>query len=100
VAELAGIGLHKDRKLDGTSLKDVLLGQGTLSNRHLFWGYVERSTAVREKNWKFITSKREQELYDLNTDPGEQENLAEKHPKRVEAMNEAPMQWLKGVTPA
>ena len=40
MAELAGIGLHKDRKLDGISLKDVLLGQGTLSNRHLFWGYV------------------------------------------------------------
>jgi len=56
-----------------------LPGQGTLSNRNLFWGYVEHSTAVRDKNWKFITSKREQELYDLNTDPGEQENLAEKH---------------------
>jgi len=81
VAELAGIGLHKDRKLDGTSLKDVLLGQGTLSNRHLFLGYVERSTAVREKNWKFIKSKREQELYDLNTDPGEQRELGRKTSK-------------------
>ncbi|HUV67273.1 MAG TPA: sulfatase-like hydrolase/transferase [Sedimentisphaerales bacterium] len=100
VAALAKIDLPKDRKLDGISLKDVLLKQAPLPDRHCFWGYGKRGTAMREKNWKFITSNKGQDLYDLNADPGEQQNLAGKHPERVEAMQQAVTQWLKEITPA
>ena len=100
VAALAGIDLPKDRKLDGISLKDLLLKQAALPDRDCFWGYGKRGVAMRQKHWKFITSGNGHELYDLNADIGERQNLAEKYSERVEAMQQAIAKWLKEVTPA
>lgn len=44
--------------------------------------------ALRDSNWKFIPAhrKRKPQLFNLDIDPGEQNNIANKLPKRVEAM--------------
>jgi arylsulfatase len=47
----------------------------------------KRKVAVRMKNWKFITGQKDiDELYNLEKDPREQENLIDEHPKFVEEM--------------
>jgi arylsulfatase A len=97
LAELTGAEIPAGRKLDGISLKGLLLEQSKLAEREVFWGYEERGTVMRDKNWKFIVSPKGYELYDLNQDPGETNNLAEKFPERTKAMWAACQEWRRDV---
>jgi arylsulfatase A-like enzyme len=51
---------------------------------------------VREQNWKFAlnATTAQQTLYDLNTDPHEQQSLAEKYPDRCEALRQRVNAWV------
>ncbi len=81
--DLAGIPLKPEQHADGVSLKPLLEGQ-TLDGRPLFWHYPhygnqggEPSSMVREGIWKLIHYYEDdhQELYNLETDPGEQTDV-------------------------
>jgi len=95
-ADIAGV--KKPKKIDGISLLPTLLGQNRKQKSHeyLYWEFHEQGSkqAVRMGNWKAIRYYPNRiELYNLKSDPGETNNLAEKHPhivKMVEAcMNKA-----------
>jgi arylsulfatase A-like enzyme len=85
-AQIAGAKVPP--KLDGISMLPDLLGQ-VQTNRHdfLYWEFHERGfqQAVRMDHWKAVRPQADQplELYDLNTDLGEKENVAEKNPQVV-----------------
>jgi arylsulfatase A-like enzyme len=92
--ELAGLPLRPKQHADGVSLVPALKG-GSIEDRPLFWHYPhlgnqggEPSSIIRKGNWKmihyWIDGRRE--LYQLNSDPGEQTDLASRQPERVEAM--------------
>jgi phosphoglycerol transferase MdoB-like AlkP superfamily enzyme len=53
--------------------------------------------AVREANWKYIYSVREgrDELYDLQTDPLEQRNIAAQHPDRRDRLRQRLAAWTE-----
>ena len=85
LAEVTGISI--EHQIDGQSILPALLGQpGQVANRDLI--FENRSTfkdsrwkmvyAVRRQNWKLVQNAPggEFELYDLATDPYEQQNLA------------------------
>ena len=82
-AELAGAVCPTN--LDGSSLLPALLGVAR-TNRHdfLYWEFHERGyqQAVRMGQWKAIRPQvgKALELYDLMSDIGEQQNVAEKSP--------------------
>lgn len=92
-AEMAGTSVPKES--DGVSLLPTLTGKGK-QRRHefLFWdfGGYGGQQAVRLGDWKGLRRNLHRgntklELYNLATDPGEQKNLADKHPeivKRIE----------------
>jgi arylsulfatase A-like enzyme len=78
--------------LDGISVLPLLLGQ-TQTNRHeyFYWEFHERGfqQALRTGDWKAIRPQAgaKLQLYDLKTDPGEKQNVADEHPevvKRIE----------------
>ena len=50
---------------------------------------------LRDGQWKFITKKigEESELYDLESDPDEQVNIAQQYPQRLEAYRKLCTQW-------
>ena len=94
-AEIAQVKVPE--QLDGLSLLPALLGQPN-TNQHdaLYWEFHERGfqQAVRMGDWKAVRLQvgKPLELYNLQTDPAEKENVAEKNPAVV-AKIEA---YLKG----
>ncbi len=90
------------QSLDGANLEPLLAGKGSLPRQRLFWHfpcYVGRATpasAMREGGFKLIEFFEDGgriELYDLDNDPGERENLAVAQPDRAAAMLVTLRQW-------
>lgn len=91
--DLAGVE-PTDEKIDGISYLPTLLGKGESQKKHeyLYWEFNERQgpiQAIRKDNWKAVKYlKKEMELYDLNNDIGEENNIASTNPKIVAEMTQ------------
>ncbi len=90
-AQLAGAEMSGPPR-DGISLVPTLLGEGgQVEHEYLYWEFHERGgrVAVRKGDWKGVRYNIDEdpasplELYDLANDPGEEENIADKHPDVV-----------------
>lgn len=102
VAAAADPAPWRDVLVDGISLVPALKG-GELPDRPLFWHYPhygnqggEPSAIVRAGNWKLIRYYEDErfELYDLQQDPGEQQNVVAAHPQRVQDLAAQLAAWL------
>ncbi|WP_159517982.1 arylsulfatase [Sunxiuqinia indica] len=94
-AELVGAETPQD--IQGISFLPTLLGKdGQKQHDHLYWEFHELDgrQAIRRGNWKYVSynvldpQKRTVELYDLSTDIGEKNNVADQHLKIVKEMQE------------
>jgi len=76
ILDYLGLAAHRDPKLSGRSYADFLRGRALNWNNRLFFEY-SYLRGVRTENIKYIERTREwpSELYDLETDPGETENV-------------------------
>ncbi len=114
ILELAGEQAPPTQPLDGVSLVPLLRGDGPLEDRALFWhfpAYLEayrgmsvpwRTTpaaAVRQGAYKLIEffESGRLELYDLEADIGEQNDLAEAMPREVEKLYKRMKAWRQTV---
>jgi arylsulfatase A-like enzyme len=93
-ARLAGYEVPKDRVIDGVDQTDLLLGKSKKGNRDT---YMYQKNGIRKGKWKYLRAKHKiaryardpnrkkdvVELYDLEADPYETTNLAEKYPEKV-----------------
>jgi arylsulfatase A-like enzyme len=96
LAELAGTTADLPADIDGISIVPTLLGKPERQRRHdfLYWEYPQCnfrektfspehvSTAVRRKKWKAVrpAASAPWELYNLETDPSESNDLAKSQP--------------------
>ncbi|ANQ52573.2 arylsulfatase [Flammeovirga sp. MY04] len=88
-AEIAGI--NQPKNIDGISFLPELFGKEQKTHEHLYWEFHEQGgkKAVRKGNWKAVQlhsyepNKTRVELYDLNTDKEEKNNIASQHPEIV-----------------
>lgn len=88
-----------DHQLDGVNLLPLLTESTPLSERSLYWEYLDKS-AVREGRWKLVVSgeaQSEPQLFDLIADLGEQQDLAAMQPGRVESMLGRLQEWQHAV---
>ncbi len=92
--DLADITLKPQQHVDGVSLKPLLEG-AKIEGRPLFWHYPhygnqggEPASMIREGDWKLIHywENGQNELYNLLTDPGEQNNVLAQHTEQGTAM--------------
>jgi arylsulfatase A-like enzyme len=85
VAEVAGV--RPPANIDGISMFNALLGRRQRNHEFLYWEFHERSfsQAARMGDWKAVRNSPNSplEIYDLKNDPGEQNDLAVKHPEVV-----------------
>jgi len=96
LAELTGASLPAG--VDGISFLPVLTGENNQQKQHdyLYWEFHELGgrKAIRKDNWKlvmynvFTPEKTSVELFDLQTDPGEEHNLANQYPDLVKDLTE------------
>lgn len=103
--DLCGLPLRPDQHADGVSLTPLFSG-GKITNRPLYWHYPhygnqggEPHAIVRQDGWKLIHYWEDgrNELYDLDSDPGEQSDLAKTLPKRATQMWRQLDRWLADV---
>ena len=87
---LAGVPLNNKYKLDGISIKNLLLENSKPAERTLFWHYPhynshpygKPSSAIRKGDWKLLELLEDgsQELYNLRADSGEFNNVINENP--------------------
>ncbi len=88
-ADLGSADFPKERNgkaikpMEGVSLRPAFAGQALNRSQPLFWEH-EGNRAVREGRWKLVAKENAPwELYDIETDRTELNNLAESQPDRV-----------------
>lgn len=101
------------KECDGVNILPVAMGKTMTVRDTLYWD-VGWQWTVRQGKWKLKKVVNEKsaaqilklqntdpgktvELYDLNTDPGENNNLAEKHPDIVKKLTTLHSQWRKNI---
>jgi arylsulfatase A-like enzyme len=104
--EMANLSLRPDQHLDGVSFAGVFSGK-TLDRKSLHWHFPHHSRhlmgfpsgAIRTGSWKLIEwfEDGKIELYNLEEDLGEQNNIADHFPKKTRELLTDLRQWRKEV---
>ncbi|NQU49109.1 MAG: sulfatase [Planctomycetes bacterium] len=86
LAQLSQGTILPELEIDGKSIAPLLLDQDGASSPHAAYFY--RDEAVRVGHWKGVIHPKSKdfELYDLDKDIAESNNLASEHPERAESM--------------
>ncbi len=100
LTEIAGISRGNPDNLDGASFKEHLIERKDFPDRDIFFGYEPKlGTAMRRGRWKMIVKKDNVQLFNLQTDPGETQNVADQFPEIVGSMKKAIQRFNSEVTP-
>ncbi len=90
LARLIGAKVPGDRTIDGKDALDVLLGKPGAKSPHEILYY--EIDGIRRGKWKLVRTgragKQKSELYDLEADLGEKNDLAAQHPDLVNELEE------------
>jgi len=109
ILEMAGVGADPAWQVDGKSLVPLLRGSGPLGREAVFWHYphynvagqagVRPHSALRCGRYKLLHFYEDDrvELYDLESDLGEQNDLAARMPDKVAELRGMLTDWLRSV---
>jgi hypothetical protein len=101
---LCGLEIPSHVKLDGTSLVGALRGDASaLRDRTLFvhsqripYPEMWRKCAVMTERWRLVNGE---ELYHIQADPAQKQDLAKERPELVKRFREAYGQWWESLKP-
>lgn len=103
LAELTRISFTSKKPLDGTSIVSILEDTDKSIERMLVVDTQRnqlpekyRNPSVMDGNWRLVNHK---ELYNLNEDISQKNNIAEQHPDRVAKMQAFYESWWESVLP-
>ncbi len=80
--------------MQGQSLLPAILGKTPKRKKPLFWEW-SKGQAVRDGEWKLVRWGMESEwdLYNLNSDPTEKQNMATEYPEKVHELEQKFQEW-------
>lgn len=107
VLELCGVPMPKTLPQDGVSLVPLLKGRAAdWPDRMIFTfrapaGQTDNILgAVRSQRWRAVKAPKRWELYDMDSDPGQKENVAAQYPELLDRLSAAYERTVKDVTKA
>lgn len=101
LTEIAGIAPDNEQ-IDGKSLVPLINRTGGLEREDIFWHYPHYHSsgwtpgaAIRSGKWKLVEfyDLGKTELYDLDADPGENNDLSALFPDKVNELKEKIFKW-------
>ena len=101
ICAAAGVELPRDREYDGKDMLPALRGEAAEPlHEALFWKGDDGQWAVRAGEWKLLNNRQgEVELYNLDTDLGETQNLLAQHPDIAGRLQQQYDAWTEGLAP-
>ena len=94
VDHLKAINDKPSQPLHGKSLLPIFKGDSRKPHDALYWQW-SQGKAVRHGKWKLVAHRRgDWELYDLDADGTELNNLANRHPDKVKELTTMFDQWV------
>ena len=106
ILDYTGIGLNPKQHKDGISLKPLLEGKTDITHQELYWDFPHYhgsgwapGRAMRKGPWKLVYFFEDDryELYNLDKDIGESNDLALVYPKKLEEMKNLLDVWANEV---
>lgn len=113
LCRLAGAAMPRGFRFDGKDKSPVFKGKPSGESRTLFWEYGRNNQsfsfpggrdrspnlAMRQGNWKLLMNYdgSRVELYNLEADPKESQNLAAQEPRLTEKMKKQLLAWRKAM---
>ncbi|MFW6289790.1 MAG: arylsulfatase [Mariniphaga sp.] len=94
LADLAGIDFYPENQLDGINLKPLLAGENTMKHDRFLFSHWNGRISIRSNSFRFIDNGK---LYDMQNDPGQTADVADKFPKVESQMAHALEEWKKNV---
>jgi arylsulfatase A len=95
LVDFAG-GVPTDKIIDGISISSLLLTGAQLQDRDLFWSF-KNQKAMRRGKWKLVSTTKEDkvihELFNLENDLSEKDDLSADHPQISNDMQKAMENW-------
>ena len=90
---------HKVLPYEGESLMPVINDENRERVKPIFWEW-QHGQAARDGKWKIVRHGKENpwELYDIDADPSETENLASAKPETVERLAKMFVEWKRRVS--
>jgi arylsulfatase A-like enzyme len=101
ICAAVGVGLPNNRVYDGKNMLPTLRGRtkGPL-HKNLFWDDGVKQWAVREGKWKLLYNREGSlELYDLEADISEKNNLVKQRPEIAKRLQQAYTDWKNQMAP-
>jgi arylsulfatase A-like enzyme len=88
-----------DQEVRGKNLRPVLMGEGGLEDRDLFWYFpqLDNYLAVRQGNFKLIRNRDtgQSQLFDLSLDPGEAVDISGQDSKKTRQLEQLVYYYLE-----
>ena len=99
VLSAAGVSYDPAYPPDGIDLLPILTGKKKNADRLIYWRLFQEGyqKAARDGRWKYISYKKGDFLFDLDTDPGEKVDLKEKYPEKFNQLKRKYLLWENSV---
>lgn len=94
--EITGIPVPTDKPFDGKSLLPLIRGEVQKTHEKLYWtgGSETGWWSTRQGDWKMLGFKGDVKLFNLATDPGENNDLAQKNPEKLAELRKDYDAWI------
>ncbi|MFT5130770.1 MAG: arylsulfatase A-like enzyme [Rhodothermales bacterium] len=100
--DLCGVPAPKNYQIDGKSLRPLFDGKPfaerviVTDSQRVYTPIKWKSTSVMSGPWRLLTGDK---LYNINDDPGQRTNIADKHPEVFKRLHEAYDAWWSEIEP-